>query len=117
MTNLSDWFDSPEAQEFRAAAEKARQEYHDESNAFWDSLTEEQRLLAFYAVVSRIYKADVEDRGTYRWALYDVFGFGMESYGIGMDCGYLDIHNLIYGGLAAKTREMEDLVNQEKESD
>ena len=46
----------------------------------------------------RIYKAELVDRGSYRDALYDVFGFDMHMYGRGMDCGYMNIHNAIHIG-------------------
>jgi hypothetical protein len=53
------------------------------------------KLKAFYAVTKRIHKADIEDNGTYRYALYDVFNFDESSYVIGMESGYLEIHNSI----------------------
>lgn len=76
--------------------EKARQEYEARNDSWWNSLTEEEREDAFYAVVNRIYKADIKDRGSYRYALYDVFGFDEGMYVRGMDCGYMDIHNAVY---------------------
>jgi hypothetical protein len=69
-----------------------------ECNEWWNSLSEEDRLRAFYSVVKRIHKGDIEDKGSYRWVLYNVFGFGPEAYGLGMDCGYMDLHNAIYDG-------------------
>jgi hypothetical protein len=51
--------------------------------------------MAFSSVVKRIVKGDIKDRGTYRYVLYDVFGFDMDSYGIGMQCGYMDLHNSV----------------------
>ena len=41
------------------------------------------------------YEGDVRDKGTYRYVLYDVFGFDMDSYVLGMNCGYMSIHNAI----------------------
>jgi hypothetical protein len=38
------------------------------------------------------------DNGTYRYALYEVFGFDPGMYGRGMDCGYMSIHNAIFDG-------------------
>lgn len=81
--------------EIREAQQKAHAEYEAKNNEWWNSLTEEEREDAFYAVIKRMYRAEVEDRGTYRWALYDVFGFDPGMYGRGMDCGYMDLHNLI----------------------
>ena len=63
--------------------------------AFWDSLSTAEQLDVFRAVVRRICKAELEDNGTYRHALYGVFKFGPDAYGRGMACGYLDLHNSI----------------------
>lgn len=78
--------------------EKARDEYEKENDAWWNGLTEQEREDAFYAVCKRIWKADGEERGSYRYGLYDVFGFDPGMYGRGMDCGYMSIHNAIFDG-------------------
>ena len=70
--------------------------YEKTCQEFWDKLSYEDKLKAFYSVVKRIHQAELVDRGSYRWALYDVFKFDMDSYGIGMDCGYMELHNSIY---------------------
>ena len=75
--------------------EESRIQYEAENNAWWNGLTEKEREDAFYAVCKRIHKAEIEDQGTYRWALYDVFGFNECMYRKGMDCGFMDIHNSI----------------------
>ena len=75
-----------------------RQQYEADNDAWWDGLTEEERENAFYAVVKRIHKAELQDHGTYRWALYDVFGFDGGMYLKGMNCGFMDIHNAIFDG-------------------
>ena len=67
-----------------------------ESEQYWNSLTKEQQLQAFCAVSRRIYKGEIEDKGTYRWVLYDVFGFGPEAYAPAQLAGYLAIHNAIF---------------------
>ena len=69
--------------------------YDKESEEYWNSLSKEDQLKAFYSVVKRIYKGEIEDRGSYRWILYQVFGFGPEAYTIGMECGFLCLHNCI----------------------
>ena len=71
----------------------------EEYDKYWNSLSKEDQLKAFYSVCKRIHKGDVIDRGSYRWVLYDVFEFGPESYVIGMDCGYMSLHNYIYDGV------------------
>jgi len=70
-------------------------QYEAENNAWWNGLTEKEREDAFYAVCKRIHKAEIKDQGSYRYALYDVFGFDEGMYMKGMDCGYMDIHNSI----------------------
>lgn len=79
--------------------ENARKIYEHDNDTWWNGLTEQEREDAFYAVTKRMYKAEVRDRGTYRWALYDVFGFDPGMYGRGMDCGYMALHNIIFDGL------------------
>ena len=71
----------------------------DEQEAYWASLTKEEQLKAFCAVSRRIHKGEVELGGTYRYVLYDVFGFGPEAYAQAQLAGYLDIHNAIYTGV------------------
>ena len=78
--------------------EKSRKIYEHDNDTWWNGLSETEREDAFYAVVKRIFKADIKDRGTYRWALYDVFGFDGGMYMRGMDCGYMAIHNAIGDG-------------------
>ena len=75
--------------------EESRIQYEAENDAWWDGLTEKEREDAFYAVVKRIHKAEIKDQGSYRYALYDVFGFDMNMYMSGMNCGFLDLHNSI----------------------
>lgn len=75
---------------------EADQRYEDENDAWWNSLSKQEREDAFYAVVKRIYQAEIVDQGTYRYALYDVFGFGSHMYIQGMSCGFMELHNSIY---------------------
>jgi hypothetical protein len=75
--------------------EHAMKEIEKEQEAYWNSLSKGDQLKAFCAVSRRIHQAELIDKGSYRWALYDVFGFGPEAYVRGMDCGYMAIHNAI----------------------
>jgi hypothetical protein len=75
---------------------KAAAEYEKKNDEWWNSLSIEEREDAFYAVVKRIYQGEIIERGSYRYVLYDVFGFGLEAYMLGMECGYLELHNAIY---------------------
>ena len=67
-----------------------------ESEDYWNSLTKDQQLKVFCAVSRRIYKGEIEDRGTYRYVLYDMFHFGPEAYAQAQLSGYLAIHNAIF---------------------
>jgi len=78
--------------------EKSRKIYEHDNDTWWNGLTEQEREDAFYAVCKRIWKADGIDNGTYRYGLYDVFGFDPGMYMRGMDCGYMAIHNAIFDG-------------------
>jgi hypothetical protein len=62
---------------------------------FWNSMSKEDQLKAFCAVVSKIAKAELDDRRSYRGVLYDEFQFGPESYIPAQISGYLDLHNSI----------------------
>ena len=62
---------------------------------FWNSLSYEDKCNAFHAVVSKIFQGEIREKGTYRYVLYDVFGFGPDMYARGMDCGYMALHNSI----------------------
>ena len=75
--------------------EKRKEQYEVENDAWWNGLTEKERQDAFYAVCKRIYQGEIIDQGSYRDILYNVFGFGPDMYGAGMDCGYMEIHNSI----------------------
>lgn len=82
--------------------------YAKESDTWWLNLPYEDRLHAFYSVCKRIYKGDVVERRSYRGVLYDTFGFDYSSYSIGMDCGYMELHNLILTGIESEKKERND---------
>ncbi len=91
------WMDSPELAALREAwtEEEARQEAEDE--AWWDSLTMEGRAQAFRQVCKLIYRADIKDRGSYRYGVYDIFNV---DYVDGMK-HYMAIHNAISKALSS----------------
>ena len=74
---------------------QARVQYDADAEAYWEGLSYEDKLKAFYIVTKRIHKGDIVDNGSFRHVLYDVFGFDMDSYIVGIDSGYMDIHNSI----------------------
>ena len=63
---------------------------------FWSSLTNEQQLDAFCCVVRRLHQAELVEQRSYRGTLYDIFGFGPESYAQAQNAGFLELHNSIY---------------------
>jgi hypothetical protein len=66
-----------------------------EAGFFWDSLSYEDKCNAFHAVVSKIVEGELKVKGSYRYVLYDIFGFGPEMYIRGMNCGFMALHNSI----------------------
>jgi hypothetical protein len=104
---------------------QAMKELEDKSEEYYNSLTKEQQLDAFCAISRRIYRGEIEDRGSYRYVLYDVFGFGTEAYAQAQCAGYLAIHNSIYAGqnpddhvkIDVLTREVERLKKKFKTMD
>lgn len=84
--------------------ENATKAYEREVDAWWEALPMEEREKAFYAVVKRIYDNEIASQSSYRYILYDVFGFGPSMYGMGMDCGFMSLHNAI------KTDEEENIL-------
>lgn len=81
--------------EVREAFELAKQESDRAAEVFWNSLSYEHKCNAFHAVLSRLSKAELEDKRSYRGVLYDTFGFGPEMYTRGMDCGFMALHGSI----------------------
>lgn len=77
---------------FRQAFESAEQD----QEAYWNSLSTEDQLKAFCAVVRRIVRGELQDKGSYRYVLYNTFGFGLEAYGQAQMAGYLELHNSIF---------------------
>ena len=75
--------------------EKQKQEYEKKNDEWWNGLSEVEREDAFYAVIKRIYEAELIEKGTYRYVLYNKFKFGPGMYVAGMDCGFMALHNSI----------------------
>ena len=77
--------------EFKQAMDLLKQEEED----YWNSLSTNDQLKAFCAVVRRLVEGDIKQRGTYRYVLYQVFGFGTDAYARAQNAGYLALHNSI----------------------
>lgn len=90
------FFDSPEWKEIQEAFQEGKLRYEKDCDDFWESLSYDDKLKAFYSVCKRLHQGEMIDRRSYRGVLYDVFQFDMDSYGIGMECGYMELHNAIY---------------------
>lgn len=88
--------DNPEWAAACEAYRDAVSEYNRKMEAWWATLDDEQQQWAFYNVCRRIYKGDVQEKRSYRGVLYDIFGWGPESYVIGMEARYMEIHNLLW---------------------
>ena len=73
-------------------------ELEEDHSKFWNGLSKDDQLKAFCSVMRLLYKAELEEHGSYRYTLYDVFGFGPESYVQAQLSGFLAIHNAIWDG-------------------
>lgn len=81
-------------QELEKQLEEYIDDYEQKTQDYWSELTEEEKLKVFYFITKTI--VDAEKEGvTYRELMYDKFGFGIESYAIGMYAGFMDIHNAL----------------------
>ena len=93
--SIEDCLGSSEIQELQQSFAAFLKAQHAEDQAWWDSLEYEQRAQAFRQICRLMHKSEVEDRGTYRWAIYDVFNL---EYGDGLE-HFMTLHNLIGQGL------------------
>lgn len=96
-SGLMDLLHSPEMEVVREMFRQEEQRQAAEDQAWWDSLTMDERAQAFRQVIKLMYHAEVAKRGSYRYAMYDVFGV---DYADGM-LHYMELHNLIFKGLEA----------------
>lgn len=72
------------------------QEIAQDQEALWNTMTKADQLRVFCCIMRRLVQAELVDRGTYRYVLYQVFGFGQESYMHAQLAGFLELHNSIY---------------------
>jgi hypothetical protein len=91
-------------QELGKIFKETMKQIENESEAYWNSLSHDEQLKVFCAVSRRIHQGEIIDKGSYRHVLYDVFGFGPESYAQAQCSGYLSIHNAIYDGEHLRSR-------------
>lgn len=98
--SLAEWLNGPEIKALREAWQASELKEQAEDQAWWDSLNGEGRARALRQVAKLIHKAEIKDKGSYRYAMYDVFGI---DYCDGI-AHYMELHNAIYRGLAAEQR-------------
>ena len=70
MSEYSKLVNSPEWQEMQENADKAQKAFETECDQAWNSLDQETKLKLFCAVCTRLYKGELEDKGSYRHVLY-----------------------------------------------
>lgn len=70
-------------------------EFIKERDSFWLSLTKEQQLLAFCAVVKKLSEGELKDKLGYRDMLYEKFEFEADSYMKAQISGFIELHNAI----------------------
>jgi hypothetical protein len=86
------------SEELTNSFQRWEQELEEDHDKFWNGLSRDDQLKAFCSVMRRLYKAEIEENSSYRRTLYDVFGFGSESYVQAQVSGFLAIHNAIWDG-------------------
>lgn len=104
----------------REAFQEAMSILATEEDQFWNSLTNDQQLLAFCSVVRRLYQAEVVEKRSYRGVLYNAFGFGLDAYVRAQNAKFLELHNSIYDPdydmrLVRKINEMQTSLQALKE--
>ena len=86
------------SEELSNGFQRWEQELEEDHDKFWNGLSKDDQLKAFCSVIRRLHRAEIEEHGTYRYTLYNVFGFGPESYVEAQVSGFLAIHNAIWDG-------------------
>jgi len=96
MENYIDYINSKEYSELLEQIDNSIKAYEKKSESFFNSMSYDDQLKAFYHVVKMIYDGTLVENGSYRHILYNKFNFGPDSYTLGMDCGLLELNNSIY---------------------
>ena len=85
-----------ESQNLEKSLQEADAVFIKQREDLWNSFTQDQQIELFCHVTSKLKKAELDDRRSYRGVLYTEFGFGPEAYGAAQLSGFLDLHNCIY---------------------
>ena len=99
-------------EDFAKAMQESAERWDNDCDEYWNKLTYEDKLKAFHSVCKRIYEADVVKEGSFRYSLYEVFEFAPDAYIVGMECGYMDLHNYIQDGVASHRNYVEKDKNE-----
>jgi hypothetical protein len=94
-SSYTEYSNSDEYKEFLKIQEEALEQYKQKAKEYFESLEMNNQLLLFFHITNTIYANYFQDNSSYRGLLYDKFGFGPESYSIGMDSGMFAVHNAI----------------------
>ena len=78
---------------YASQIKEEKQKQDQEAQEFFENLSYEDQLKAFYHVCKIIWKGELHEKRSYRGVLYEMFKFGPDAYSLGMDCGFFDIHN------------------------
>ena len=65
---------------------------------WWNKLSNKEREDAFLSVCQLMCQGELDLQGSYRYIMHVIFGFEKEMYDIGINYGYMEIHNHLYGG-------------------
>jgi hypothetical protein len=93
--SITDYLNSKEYIELLKLEEEAIEEYKKRAKEYFKSLEVDNQLFLFFHITNCIYENYFNDNGSYRGLLYDKFGFGPDSYSIGLDSGMFAVHNSI----------------------
>lgn len=97
---MADLFNTPELKALRKAWAETEKRQNAEDDAWWDSLNYDDKSQAFRQITKLMHKAEVIDRGSYRSAIYEIFGL---EYGDGLT-HYMQLHNLIGQGIEGEKK-------------
>lgn len=81
------------AKNLSSLIKEEKQKRDKEAQEFFENLSYDDQLKAFYHICRIIWLGELMERRTYRGVLYEMFKFGPDAYSLGMDCGFFDIHN------------------------
>jgi hypothetical protein len=94
MINENQYFET--SKELETFCQEWENDLKKDQDDYWNNLSKEDQLRAFCSVIRRLYKAEIEEKGSYRYVLYKAFNFNTESYLQAQVNGFLELHNAIF---------------------